>query len=111
MDWKKWWPFSKRNLETKAHEVLEWSDGNVEASLDAMYTRAEEFAISTAGWYVRKKGWPARVSRMSRGFAVLLLIFGMLTPLAGTLSQIVPWVTKITPFGYLALQFGAGYWI
>jgi hypothetical protein len=102
MDWGKLWPFSKRNLETKAHEVLVWSDASVEASLDAMYTRAEEFAISTAGWYVRKKGWPARVSRMSRGFAVVLLIFGMLTPLAGSL-KFPAWAKELTPFGYLAL--------
>jgi hypothetical protein len=106
MDWRTWWPFSlffKRNLETPKHETLPWSDDKVDASLEAMYERAEDFAISTAAWYVRKKGWPARISRMSRGAAVVLLIFGMLTPLVGTLNTIVPWVANLVPFGYVAL--------
>ena len=100
MEWN-WWPFAKRNLETPKRPALVWRDDKAIESLDAMYTSAEQFALDSATWYVRKKGWPARISRMSRGIAVVLLVFGMLTPLLASLP--FKGMAVVTPFGYLAL--------
>lgn len=84
---------------------------NARERLDVIACLLEKRVSHVIAWYLRRKRWPAFLSRTTRHLAVLLFVFGSLMPLLGSLelswvpSQAKIGVAYAGNLGYVLLAF------
>jgi hypothetical protein len=100
-------PVEKRvreaDLEPGRFPELAWGEGDLVASLEAVYHWVEGEAIRAAAWYIHEKKWKARWSRALRVLAILLATAGAAIPFVAANNDDVGF-----EWGYVLLACAAG---
>lgn len=91
------------DLEPGRFPDLPWGDGDLVASLEAIYHWVEGEAIRAASWYIDEKKSKARWSRALRILAILFATAGAALPFIAANNGVVDF-----EWGYVALALAAG---
>lgn len=91
------------DLAPRRFPELPWGDGDLVASLEAVYHWVEGEAIRAAAWYIHEKKWKARWSRALRILAILLATAGAAIPFVAANNDNVGF-----EWGYVLLACAAG---
>jgi hypothetical protein len=91
------------DLEPRRFPDLPWGDGDLPASLEAVYHWVEGEGIRAAAWYIQEKKWKARWSRALRILAILFATAGAAIPFVAANNDAVGF-----EWGYVLLACAAG---
>jgi hypothetical protein len=93
----------EENIEPGRLPALSWADGDLVASLEAVYQWVVDEGIRASGWYLREKKSKARWSRALRILAILFATAGAAIPFVAANSDAIGF-----EWGYVLLACAAG---